>query len=74
MVMMTPSIVMTSTPSIVMTSAPSIVMTSATVMAPAMDLNDCAIIAGKCIRVGNRHCRRGQNWSERKSAGCKSDQ
>jgi hypothetical protein len=61
-------------PSIVMASTPSIVMTSATVMAPAMDLDDCAIIAGKCIRVGYRHCRRGQNWSECKSASCKSDQ
>lgn len=61
-------------PSIVMTSTPSIVMTSPAVMAPAMDLDDCAIIAGKRIRVGYRHCRRGQNWSERKSASCKSDQ
>jgi hypothetical protein len=65
-------------PSMVMAATPSMVMTAATVMAPAMAvavyLEDCGVSADKCIRISPRHCRRRQNWSESKSAGCKSDQ
>src|SRR5260370_31613646 len=79
--MMPPTIMVVSTspPSIVVTSAPSIMMTSAAAMPPTVavttsHLDNRVVSAGKCIRVCARHCRRRQGWSERKSAGRKSDQ
>ena len=63
--------VMVMVPAMVVASTPSIVMTSPTVI--AVDLDDCAVIAGEYVRVGNRHCRRQRDWGERKTAGCKSD-
>jgi len=58
-------------PAMVVASTPSIVMTSPTVM--AVDLDDCAVIAGEYVRVGYWHRRRQRDWDERKTAGCKSD-
>jgi hypothetical protein len=63
--------VMVMVPAIVVASTPSIVMTSPTVM--AVDMDDCAVIAGGYVRVGNWHRRRQRDWGEGKTAGCKSD-
>jgi hypothetical protein len=68
-----------------MASAPAVMMTSATVMAPAWmaaavtvaaapDLNDRIIGVDKCIRVCDGHCRRRQDWSQRKNTGGESRQ
>jgi hypothetical protein len=76
MVMMMP-------PSVMMTSTPAIVVTSATMMTPAvamampvstLHLDDCGVSAGQHIRVDARQCRRRQDRSKCKSAGRKPDQ
>jgi hypothetical protein len=45
-----------------------------TMTVATFDLNDCPIGAAQRIRCCGGHCRRRQSWSERKSAGSKSDQ
>src|SRR5712692_1225977 len=64
-----PPVTVTSVPPVVMTSVPPIMTTSATTYS-----DDRVVSAGKRTRVYTRHCRCWQGWSQRKGAGCKSDQ
>jgi hypothetical protein len=72
MVMMTT--MMASTPSVVVASTAVMTPAMATAVAVTVDLDNRVVSADQRIGVCTRHRRRGQDWSERESAGCKSDQ
>ena len=76
--MMPPAVMMpsASTPSVMMAMPAPTHMTVAvtvTVTVAAFDLDDPSVDAAESSRCSRRDCRGRQSWSERKSAGGKSD-
>jgi hypothetical protein len=74
--MMPPAVMMpsASTPSVMMaTPAPAHMTVAVTVTVAAFDLDDPSVDAAQSSRCSRGHCRGRQIWSQRKSAGGKSD-